>query len=321
MFFKCISRKQKPVVPDGRSAFCTCLIRENRFSYDCDGVVSVVATRFLFALLLMMQILFQASGSDASATRPEYLGFELDRGIQSHSVGRSYDRALLTQLDESTDPDLVAHIQQLLAAHGFDPGPADGIAGPQTRQAISDFQRSIGLAADGRPSRGLFEKLVARTDRDSTSTAEAGASPDAETTGSRRRSIGGPAGTDAAAYEPDRSPENDRRDEADRPIAPEHDLADSVWRFVDSRGSEFTLSLLPHSAVRGVLYEEFWSWRQTGDKVEITYDNGMGLKVTRSGTLTGATSMAGQAYSSRGDQWTWMATKIATPVATEGAGD
>jgi soluble lytic murein transglycosylase-like protein len=44
----------------------------------------------------------------------------------------------------------VAALQVGLRAHGFDPGPVDGVRGPQTTSALLAFQRERGLTADGR---------------------------------------------------------------------------------------------------------------------------------------------------------------------------
>jgi hypothetical protein len=45
----------------------------------------------------------------------------------------------------------VTSIQVMLRAVGHDPGPADGIIGDHTRQAVRDFQRDQGLTVDGDP--------------------------------------------------------------------------------------------------------------------------------------------------------------------------
>jgi S1-C subfamily serine protease len=44
---------------------------------------------------------------------------------------------------------LVAVVQQLLAALGLNPGPADGMPGPQTEAAVRAFQRAAGLPETG----------------------------------------------------------------------------------------------------------------------------------------------------------------------------
>jgi hypothetical protein len=44
----------------------------------------------------------------------------------------------------------VAALQVGLRAHGFDPGPVDGVRGPQTTSALVRFQRTKGLTPDGR---------------------------------------------------------------------------------------------------------------------------------------------------------------------------
>ena len=53
----------------------------------------------------------------------------------------------------------MARVQALLVALGFDAGPADGFMGDKTRKAIIDFQKAIGLPADGAPTPGLLAEL------------------------------------------------------------------------------------------------------------------------------------------------------------------
>lgn len=50
-------------------------------------------------------------------------------------------------------------IQQRLTERGFDPGPADGVIGSRTRDALKSYQISKGIPADGYPSFEILEKL------------------------------------------------------------------------------------------------------------------------------------------------------------------
>lgn len=50
-------------------------------------------------------------------------------------------------------------LQELLSRNGFEPGPADGIIGANTRKAVRAFQQRQGLPADGYPSHELLNKL------------------------------------------------------------------------------------------------------------------------------------------------------------------
>lgn len=54
-------------------------------------------------------------------------------------------------------------VQSLLAKIGYNPGAIDGILGPQTRQAVVEFQQNNGLVPDGivgPTTWQLFEKLL-----------------------------------------------------------------------------------------------------------------------------------------------------------------
>jgi peptidoglycan hydrolase-like protein with peptidoglycan-binding domain len=52
----------------------------------------------------------------------------------------------------------IRHAQEQLKVAGFEPGPADGVAGPQTLQAIRKYQ-----AANGFPITGLFDDKTLRS--------------------------------------------------------------------------------------------------------------------------------------------------------------
>ncbi|WP_043308371.1 lytic murein transglycosylase [Pseudomonas sp. ML96] len=50
-------------------------------------------------------------------------------------------------------------LQEGLSARGYNPGPADGIIGANTRRAIRAFQQSLSLPADGYPTPALLQQL------------------------------------------------------------------------------------------------------------------------------------------------------------------
>ncbi|MGY4532974.1 membrane-bound lytic murein transglycosylase B [Pseudomonas sp. TE3786] len=50
-------------------------------------------------------------------------------------------------------------LQELLAAHGFQPGAADGILGANTRKAVRAYQQQLGLPADGYADHSLLNRL------------------------------------------------------------------------------------------------------------------------------------------------------------------
>lgn len=53
-------------------------------------------------------------------------------------------------------------LQELLARNGFDPGPADGIIGANTRKAIRAMQLQLNWPADGYPNSELLQQLRKR---------------------------------------------------------------------------------------------------------------------------------------------------------------
>jgi peptidoglycan hydrolase-like protein with peptidoglycan-binding domain len=52
-------------------------------------------------------------------------------------------------------------VQTLLKAAGYDPGPADGLIGPKTRNAIAAFGEAHGIASTPEPELKLLEALRA----------------------------------------------------------------------------------------------------------------------------------------------------------------
>ncbi len=63
-------------------------------------------------------------------------------------------------LGETDRQALVKKIQTLLAEQGFDPGPADGVAGAKTRDAVKAYQRQNGIAETGQIDTSLMTALA-----------------------------------------------------------------------------------------------------------------------------------------------------------------
>jgi peptidoglycan hydrolase-like protein with peptidoglycan-binding domain len=69
----------------------------------------------------------------------------------------------------------VRSAQQSLKDKGFDPGPVDGVMGPKTRAAVTDFQKKEGLKVTGR----LDAETAARLGGQSQTSRAPGAAPSA----------------------------------------------------------------------------------------------------------------------------------------------
>jgi peptidoglycan hydrolase-like protein with peptidoglycan-binding domain len=56
----------------------------------------------------------------------------------------------------------VQQVQSLLAAQGYDPGPADGTVRRKTQDAVRAFQRKEGLPVTGEITPNLMYRLSGR---------------------------------------------------------------------------------------------------------------------------------------------------------------
>ncbi|HEX4890535.1 MAG TPA: peptidoglycan-binding domain-containing protein [Alphaproteobacteria bacterium] len=81
-------------------------------------------------------------------------------GHKAAAAGKSPVNAMPASYNQGSP--LVEDVQVALGQAGYNPGPADGVIGPRTRAAISDYQRANGMTADGMPSSSLLEHLRSR---------------------------------------------------------------------------------------------------------------------------------------------------------------
>ncbi|MFQ5959499.1 MAG: peptidoglycan-binding protein, partial [Alphaproteobacteria bacterium] len=85
--------------------------------------------------------------------------------------------------------EMVAEAQRGLAELGYDPGPADGVAGERTRNAIRAFQAKQGLAVDGAVSEPLLAALDRALEARTTAQAPAATQPWKEPRRAQRREV------------------------------------------------------------------------------------------------------------------------------------
>jgi len=101
------------------------------------------------------------AGAYAAATADAITAFQAARGLRVDGVCGSQTWAAvveagyrlgdrrLYQRKPMTRGDDVADLQRRLGALGFDAGKVDGIFGPDSASALSEFQRNAGLTVDG----------------------------------------------------------------------------------------------------------------------------------------------------------------------------
>ncbi len=119
-------------------------------------------TRTLIATAAAMLLAAPAFAQDTQ-TSPTDTGVTPSQSSQSesmHSQGTQGEKsAKAMQKVMQKDPQMVRQIQQKLQDQGFDVGEIDGKWGPQTANALKDFQRQQGMQADGKLSQSTLSAL------------------------------------------------------------------------------------------------------------------------------------------------------------------
>lgn len=81
-----------------------------------------------------------------------------DKYCQKKSVRRKSVRTAMVGMKTShkmTGRRAVREMQSRLTAMGYNPGPADGVSGPDTKKAAGEFNMSVGLPANASTSATL----------------------------------------------------------------------------------------------------------------------------------------------------------------------
>lgn len=116
--------------------------------------------RLVLGLLLAFTVFGFAQSQPAPATEPNPQ--TSPSGVpQGTTPVKRYSDTVVQPVAKpiNVTPDVVRSAQQRLADKGYNPGPADGVAGAQTRAALRKFQADEGLRPTGRLDQPTLAKL------------------------------------------------------------------------------------------------------------------------------------------------------------------
>ncbi|APE29655.1 hypothetical protein BOX17_00995 [Halomonas aestuarii] len=101
-----------------------------------------------------------AAARDAVATRMTRQQIaDAQQAARAWQPGSVVSPEASTSVEMLSDRERVAGIQRELNQLGYDAGPADGLIGSRTRNAIRDYQGTVGLPQDGLVTTTLLERL------------------------------------------------------------------------------------------------------------------------------------------------------------------
>jgi N-acetylmuramoyl-L-alanine amidase len=110
--------------------------------------------------------IFDSEVDDAVRAFQQQRGITVDGIVGAHTYRsldearwRLGDRILSYAVSNTMSGDDVAALQQRLLDMGFDCGRVDGLFGEQTSEALKEFQRNVGIAADGTCGPGTLKAL------------------------------------------------------------------------------------------------------------------------------------------------------------------
>jgi peptidoglycan hydrolase-like protein with peptidoglycan-binding domain len=120
------------------------------------GLLSSVLIALMGSAILY-NLVWRQNGHDFARTGAEQSYVEIVAGEANVKLSEPAARVSVKK-GSKRDP-LLAAIQAELAALGYFDGPADGMAGAETRAAVMAYQRKKGLRQTGRPSQRLLDHI------------------------------------------------------------------------------------------------------------------------------------------------------------------
>lgn len=121
---------------------------------------SIAASRFSVSQTRLRALTIRNRSRVAKKMSPSALA-RAQRMARAWRPGRATARRVPSPANDPVRRRRVAVLQRALARLGYEPGPADGVLGRNTRAAIRAFQASAGLPVDGRVSSRLANAVIA----------------------------------------------------------------------------------------------------------------------------------------------------------------
>ena len=165
--------------PDDKSRYPSLLKQRDALAHmvihDCDAMSSASGGPLLLSAFGVTQVIAVNAGAPGVKDRARY-GVPYDPKRLFHNYSRRFDSeleqkliAFISRYAHVKQPpptiaarsELIRKVQESLTRLGFDPGPADGLIGSMTREAIQAFQTTLGITPTGLVSEELLLLLEA----------------------------------------------------------------------------------------------------------------------------------------------------------------
>lgn len=124
------------------------------------GPIGILASVLIAVMssAILHNLIWRQNGQDPGRNTHDQGYVEIIAAETKHQSIKPAARPSLNENSQGRDP-LVTAVQKELAALGFFEGPADGIAGHRTHEAVAAYQRKNNLAETGKPDHKLLDHI------------------------------------------------------------------------------------------------------------------------------------------------------------------
>jgi peptidoglycan hydrolase-like protein with peptidoglycan-binding domain len=111
-----------------------------------------------WSIAAIMAFAIAGNAMFGQAPKPAPLQASLDTAPGAETAEPAAPQVGVRTIQLKVDP-VVEAVQRELIAAGYYKGPADGVNGRKTRQAVAAYQEAVGLKPDGQPTADLAEHI------------------------------------------------------------------------------------------------------------------------------------------------------------------